>query len=129
VRLQRIKGDVQAPAIDPVAAKIGAVLDELDGAIGFIGGIRESRERESRLLASSISAPAFDPRGTFEVVKPFRASDGLEFPVGSLIDSSLVPVGHLRRLLVARTVRLYASGGRNEECAGLVPAVAQSHVA
>jgi hypothetical protein len=102
-RAQPVRADV-AGVVDEAAARLGAKLDEIDGALAMVAAIRQSQtfdQTHHRLgLLRGTAQPA---GGVYKVLAPFRnLSDGLEFLPGMLIDQSLVGPGMMSRLMVGR---------------------------
>jgi hypothetical protein len=109
IRVERDLGPVTAPpAIDPAAKLIGGVLDKLESGINFANGIRAALHLETQ-LAMRASTRGFDPSPSaiYTVVEPFISHfDNLEFRPGTLIDTSLVPLVSLQRLVGTKKLRL-----------------------
>ena len=109
IRVERIAGpDASPPAIDAAAARIGATLDRLDGALNFAAGIRSAQHLETQ-LAMRASSRGFDPSpsAVYTVTESFISHfDNLEFRPGALVDISLVPLVSLQRLVMGKKLRL-----------------------
>jgi hypothetical protein len=93
-----------AVTLDEQAARLGAKLDQLDGALAVVNAIRQSREFDSRgHRMGLLRGTASEFNGVYRVIAPFRnLVDGCEFQVGQLIDSSLIGSGMMHRLMTGR---------------------------
>jgi hypothetical protein len=109
IKVERVPGtDLQPVTIDPVAQRVGSALDKLDGALNFAAGIRSALHLETQ-LSMRASSRGFDPSPSaiYTVVEPFISHfDNLEFRPGTLIDTSLVPLVSLQRLVGTKKLRL-----------------------
>jgi hypothetical protein len=109
IRVERIPGPVTAPPpIDALAARIGATLDRLDGALNFAAGIRSALHLETQ-LSMRASSRGFDPSpsAVYTVTESFISHfDNLEFRPGMLVDVSVVPLVSLQRLVMGKKLRL-----------------------
>jgi hypothetical protein len=103
-RAQAIRADVGDVAVDPVAAKLAARLDAVVGALALCNGIRDVRVadvRHHRLALDRGTQTEFN--GIYSVAMSFVCPmDGLEFPVGVLVDASLISHSGLARLMVGQ---------------------------
>ncbi len=102
-RAMPVRADV-AGVVDAEAAKLGAKLDLVDGALAMVAAIRQSAlfdQQSHRLgLLRNTAQPA---SGVYRVLQPFRnLVDGLEFQPGQLVDSSLIGSSMMSRLQVGR---------------------------
>jgi hypothetical protein len=94
--------DALPTAVDAQAAKLGARLDELDAGLARIAAVKQSRETDARhFQLSRLRRTQGEFHETFVVVREgvMCLADGLAFPVGSLLDHTLVGHGGLGRLL------------------------------
>lgn len=110
IRVERIAGPDTAPppAIDALAARIGATLDRLDGALNFAAGIRSALRMQSQ-LAMRASTRGFDPSpsAVYVVAERFVSHfDNLSFEPGTLVDVSLLGLVTLQRLTSTKKLRL-----------------------
>ncbi len=104
LRAVPIRADVAGVA-DDEAARLGAQLDQVDGALAAVAAIRQSpnlRPHHHRLgLLRGDGAPS--PAACFASSITFRnLSDGLEFQPGQLIDESLIGSGMRHRLMTGQ---------------------------
>ncbi len=102
-RAMPVCSDVAVP-VDDEAARLGAKVDQVDGALALVAAIKQSHDLDSRghrlgLLRGASS----EFNGTYRVIAAFRNSvDGLSFEPGALVDSSLVGPGMMSRLMTGR---------------------------
>jgi hypothetical protein len=111
ITISRVPGtDLQPVTIDPVAERVGGVLDRLDHAIVFAAGLREtqSRQHTGRIYGDR----PVDFTATYRVNTPIRCLfDGLEFAPNTLVDVSLLGPIPLSRHLATKGIRLENGGG------------------
>jgi len=101
-------GEPTEPAIDATAEKIGHQMDNLTSALNHCQGIIAARSRNLPSLSSNLP---FSASGTYKVLRTFNCSlTGVAFPVGALIDCSLVAVRELQRLVAVRYIVLVDGG-------------------
>jgi hypothetical protein len=81
-----------------------ARLDGLDGALGRIQAVRQSKQLDARHYdLSRVRGQPSEFPGTFEVTGEFDSLvDGMKFAVGTLVDASLLGPGQLSRLTASR---------------------------
>ena len=93
----------QIPAVDAEAARLGAMLDRLDAALGLCNAIRQNGELEARHHRLSMERGlGREYSGIYKVLVPFHSQvDGCEFQAGELIDLSLIGGSGMAHRLMA----------------------------
>jgi hypothetical protein len=86
---------------------MAARVDAFDDALGLIGALRQAKELDARhrALAQQRTGMPVRMEGLFEVMKTFTYF-GMEFPLGMILDRSLLPDGCLNRFLQGRNIRV-----------------------
>jgi hypothetical protein len=87
-----------------------ALLEEcakVDGAISRCAGIRAGKETDQRFFRIAQGrGQGTEFRGVYRVAREFSCHlDGMPFPVGVLVDASLIGIGMLARLNTSRSIR------------------------
>jgi hypothetical protein len=102
--VERVLPESIEAKIDPVAEKIGHLLDELSAAITYCKGLADTQSRHRPNLDSNLP---FDPAGTFLVRQAFNDPiDGLAYAAGTLINFALIDTRQLQRLAATKRITL-----------------------
>jgi hypothetical protein len=99
-----VRGADVAVSVDAAAAKLGAKLDRLDGALAAVNAVRQAQtfDQHHHRLGLLRGAGA-EHGGVFRVLAEFNClTDGLPFRAGDLIDGSLIGSGMAHRLQTGR---------------------------
>jgi hypothetical protein len=107
--LRRLLAPAPSPAAAALPAAVAAAasaIQKLDAGITLCGGIRQSKEIESRAWSlSQVRRVPFEVTGTYRTLRSVHCmTDGQQFPAGSLVDASLLGHGFLGRLATARHI-------------------------
>ena len=99
-RAMPVRADV-AVTVDDEAARLGAKVDQVDGALALVAAIKQSHDLDLRHHRLDLlrGAGGGEFGGLYRVLRVFRSqTDGLKFEVGQLIDGSLIGSGMAHRL-------------------------------
>jgi hypothetical protein len=93
---------VEDVALPPEVSAITARLDAFDSALAACAAVAQGEELTRRYYAlARVRQEIQSATGLFRVIKPF-ASLGSEFPMGVLIDASVLPMGLIHRFWLGR---------------------------
>lgn len=103
-RAVAVRSGEAGAALDTQAARLGAMLDEVDQALALIGSIRQAQQQAEHHRQLCLSRrTSSDMPGVYTVVKPV-AYLGEAFARGALIDQSLIPASTLHKYLIGHYI-------------------------